>query len=362
MLSVMPFGFLFMFTLLFGSVLSISSLNWLTVWAGLELNLIGFIPLMVYGGTSLETESAVKYFIMQALGSAVLITGSLVSFGSSFTWEIPASLSPGLGLFLVLMSLMLKMGSFPFHFWIPSVMSGLSWMNCLILATWQKLAPLFLLSSILQAWPTNLSHTTSTLLVLAGASSLIGGIGGIGQTQLRALLAYSSIGHVGWMLYCATTNESILKVYFPIYLLISICLFSSVWLTEVSTFNQATALPLTIASPKLHRLTVITMLLSLGGMPPLLGFTGKWFVIYSSANMSSSLTMIPLIMGSLLSLYYYLSLLFSVSFAAGSTTPPPTSATQKPPLLHNWLISLLMVLNTGGSVFILWTLSVMDFT
>nr|QBC73166.1 NADH dehydrogenase subunit 2 [Calliotropis micraulax] len=363
----MPFGFLFILTLLFGTILSLSSAHWLPIWVGLEVNLMGFIPILVYSGTSMEAESAVKYFIMQALGSGMLMFGSLLAFSKTFSWEMQEIATPELGMFIISMSLILKMGGFPFHFWVPSVMSGISWFSCLILTTWQKLAPVFLLSTMLQSWPATSSNATSIFLVLAGASSLVGGVGGINQTQVRALLAYSSIGHVGWMVFCTTTSESALKIYFPIYFLVSLCLFSSMWSAEMTSFNQTS--PLSLTNPKTHRLILIFMLLSLGGMPPLLGFVGKWSVINLSATMNTPLLMAPLIIGSLLSLFYYLSLLFSINFSAGSLAVPTTlsknmiSGTKfsTPSTPHNLMTSVILIFNLGGSILLSSSLSVLDF-
>nr|QGW36196.1 NADH dehydrogenase subunit 2 [Monodonta labio] len=328
MFSLMPFGFLFISVLIFGSILSLSSLHWLSIWAGLEINLMGFIPMLVYRGISRETESGMKYFIIQALGSGLIMAGSLLSFSLLFTWETAPSLKIYVGGTLIIFGLMLKLGSFPFHFWFPSVMAGVSWLSCLLLTTWQKLAPLFLLATITSTW-TQMSHATMSFLLLsAGLSSLVGGIGGLNQTQIRALLAYSSIGHIGWMVFCATTSSSALKIYFLVYFLVSICLFFSLWASEKSFFSQTgTSSPPTT---KLNETFLIFMLLSLGGMPPLLGFFAKWLAVWSGCSVGSFAALAPLLAGSLISLFYYLTLLFSLTLFSGVSSPTPSA-----PLLLN---------------------------
>nr|YP_009231995.1 NADH dehydrogenase subunit 2 [Tegula lividomaculata]AMA07356.1 NADH dehydrogenase subunit 2 [Tegula lividomaculata] len=315
MFSMMPFSFLFIFIFIFGSVMSLSSVHWIGIWLGLEINLIGFIPILVYGGVTQETESGMKYFVVQALGSGMLMMGSLISFNLLFTWETLGS-SNFVGLFIIAVGMMLKLGSFPFHFWLPSVMAGISWFSCLVLTTWQKLAPMFLLSSIIEKMWTLGNWINFLLIFMAGMASLVGGIGGLNQTQIRALLAYSSIGHVGWMLLCCVMGQSVLKVYFLVYFVISICIFLVLWSSENSMFSQTGSL--SAEKAKSDSVYLIFMLLSLGGMPPLLGFVGKWMAIWFCCKEAFPLSVGLLLIGSLISLSYYLSLLFSVLLLSGT--------------------------------------------
>nr|YP_009239752.1 NADH dehydrogenase subunit 2 [Turritella bacillum]AMM72630.1 NADH dehydrogenase subunit 2 [Turritella bacillum] len=308
MFSGLPFSYLFVFTMFFGTFFSLSSSHWLGVWAGLEVNLIGFLPMLVYSKKVLESESAVKYFVVQALGSSFLMFGSLLGYNLSFSWEVVSQSSflvfSG-GLFLVL-GLFIKMGVFPFHFWLPSVMAGLSWMACLLLATWQKIAPIFLLASFLSV---STFYITFFLFCLLGAgSSMAGGLGGMNQTQIRALLAYSSIGHMGWMLFAICCGESSVKIYFLVYVLISICIFISLWAMDSGNLKNLSVLSL---SSKGEVFSFLVMLLSLGGLPPLLGFIPKWAVVSTGVSTGFWGFLLFLVFGSLISLFYYLSLFFS---------------------------------------------------
>nr|YP_010577078.1 NADH dehydrogenase subunit 2 [Tristichotrochus unicus]UZN92196.1 NADH dehydrogenase subunit 2 [Tristichotrochus unicus] len=309
-------------------MLSLSSLHWLPIWAGLEINLMGFIPILVYSGMSREAESGMKYFIAQALGSGMIMAGSLTSFGLLLTWEMQPTMNSSLGILLLAVGLMLKLGSFPFHFWLPSVMAGISWMSCLLLASWQKLAPLFLLSGVSQVWCPTKPGLAVMILLSAGMSGLVGGIGGLNQTQIRALLAYSSIGHIGWMLMCVTLSQSVLKTYFLIYFIISVCIFAALWHSEKGLYVQA-AVSKPEASPGTNAMLTF-LLLSLGGMPPLLGFLGKWLAIWSASTSSSILLVIPLLTGSLVSLFYYLALLFSLTLLSGTGLNTKSAITSQP--------------------------------
>nr|AQD17693.1 NADH dehydrogenase subunit 2 [Steromphala umbilicaris] len=371
MFSMMPFGFLFMSILIFGTVLSLSSLHWLSIWAGLEINLMGFIPILVYSGASRETESGMKYFIMQALGSGMIMAGSLTSFSPLMTWEVTATNLTWPGLLLLVFGMMLKLGSFPFHFWLPSVMAGISWLSCLILTTWQKLAPLFLLATLLLIYPENNFITGPFILLMASFSALVGGLGGLNQTQIRALLAYSSIGHMGWMLLCITVGGSALKLYFFIYFIVSLCVFITLWASEKSFFSQSGISSLN--NSKFNEITLMLMLLSLGGMPPLLGFFSKWVAIWFSSASQLTFPVFPLLLGSLVSLFYYLSLLFSLSLLSGTaltkaellfiypSSELPTQVTSMVKTKFSRLTATIFMLNLVGGIFMFLSLYVLEF-
>nr|ALK03378.1 NADH dehydrogenase subunit 2 [Lepetodrilus schrolli] len=361
MISLMPYNFLFFFVTLFGTTLSLSSSHWLGMWAGLELNLLGFIPLIVSRGMTLEAESAIKYFLVQALGSSILLLGSMTTFNLSLTWETVNSTHLW-GLPFLIMSLLLKLGAFPFHFWLPPVMAGLSWPMNLVLTTWQKIAPLFLLSAIAQMWAS--PEKLMLLLIVAGMSGLIGGLGGINQTQIRAIMAYSSIGHIGWMILCMTISEMILKIYFLIYIVISAGLFLFLYASELSTLHQT--LYMKTNKLKMFQMMMIFLLLSLGGLPPLLGFTGKWAAIHFMCSFTSPLPLLPLIVGSLLSLFYYLSLLFSLTLSSSSNLEPLFHRFTKPSYKNSPVMNLLITapiisLNASGSILIFLTVPMTEF-
>lgn len=308
MFSRLPFGYIFLSVIGIGTVLSVSSIHWLMMWAGLEINLIGFLPLLVYQKSVSERQSAVKYFIVQALGSSFLIFGRLISFSSSFSWDtyIRDFRYRGVGFLVLICGLLIKLGLFPFHYWLPRVMAGLPWISCLLLATWQKFAPLFLLLCLTEI---NQFYIISVFICLVRVgSSLIGGIGGINQTQTRALLAYSSIGHLGWIRFAIIHREWTIKIYLIVYVLIRISLFSSLWYNDFGNIKNIHNLK----DCRFIHLRVIFLLLSLGGLPPLLGFVSKWLVVLAGAGSIWTPVIFGLILGSLLRLFYYLRLFFSM--------------------------------------------------
>nr|YP_009192144.1 NADH dehydrogenase subunit 2 [Phasianella solida]ALK03401.1 NADH dehydrogenase subunit 2 [Phasianella solida] len=317
--SFLPYSFLLLGVMVLGTLTGLSSSCWLGAWVGLEINLIGFIPILVYGGSMKEGESGILYFIVQSLGSGLLMVGSLISFDVAGGWDVSLYEVYPWSLVVTSMSLMLKLGSFPFHSWFPKVMAGGSWFSCLLLVTWQKVGPLFLLNEMIWSWSNCESSTFGLsgpkiflfLLIVGSLGSLIGGVGGINQTEVRALLAYSSIGHIGWMVFCCLLGWGVLLNYFVFYFFISVCFFVALW-----RFEGYSHLRMSVGKSeesKFSETSVILMLLSLGGMPPLLGFYPKLVVILECCWGYGPVYLSMLILGSLISLYYYLSLLFSVS-------------------------------------------------
>lgn len=297
--SIFPFSSCFYTTLISGTIISLTANRWLTVWLGLELNLISFLPIILLTHRSQETESAIKYFLIQALGSGFVLMGGLGTSLLSVSWAY----------ILISMGLIIKLGLAPLHFWLPRVMGGINWLNCLILTTWQKVAPLFLCFSLL-------TFNIAPILCLGALSSIVGGVGGINQTNLRALLAYSSIGHVGWLVIMSQISALTLVIYFSVYILVSAPLFFILLNLSGTQVNQVSS----IQSWPLNYIVVFALLLlSLGGIPPLTGFIAKWFAIQSLVLVSGFTTSL-LIAGSLISLYYYLVLFFSLvtrAFNAG---------------------------------------------
>nr|YP_010983157.1 NADH dehydrogenase subunit 2 [Fulgoraria rupestris rupestris]WOJ51889.1 NADH dehydrogenase subunit 2 [Fulgoraria rupestris rupestris] len=344
MFSSLPFNYLFMLVMMSGTLFSISSSHWLGIWAGLEINLIGFLPMLVYQKSISESESAVKYFIIQALGSGLLMFGSLIMCSGSFTWDVCDSSHVWsiLGFIAMMSGLCTKMGLFPFHYWFPGVMAGLPWLSCLLLTTWQKVAPLFL---VVNLFDLNQSYWLIMFLCLASmGSSVTGGIGGMNQTQIRALLAYSSIGHLGWIMFSVIHGEWVMKVYFSMYVLISICMFLGLWHSDSGIMKNLDNLK----DFSFTQLGVMILFLSLGGLPPLLGFISKWLVVMVSTSNSYLLFLLVLIIGSLMSLFYYLSLFFSMIL----------SYLKKQDLVklhksHNIMVPGIIIINMLGGVLIL---------
>nr|YP_009503528.1 NADH dehydrogenase subunit 2 [Pectinatella magnifica]AWX65965.1 NADH dehydrogenase subunit 2 [Pectinatella magnifica] len=286
--------------MILGTLLTISSTNWLSIWLGFEINMIGFIPFLLTFSPQ-SVEGAVKYLLIQASGSGLLLMSGLMSWLS--TGAMSLILAKDMSNVILIISLLLKMGIFPFFFWVPSVMNSTSWVSGLILITWQKVAPLALLSSL------NLSGSQLQLITVMSVSSiLVGGLLGINQTQLRALMAYSSIAHGGWMVLLSALSMSSLKLYFILYSIISSGLLWSLSKTYQSLLTQTKTLD---CKSSMDYLSISMSLLSLGGMPPLTGFFAKVVAIREILDTGMVWLLTLIILGTLMSLSYYLTVLFS---------------------------------------------------
>nr|UBU97816.1 NADH dehydrogenase subunit 2 [Teleogryllus emma] len=287
-----PSKMLFMMMLILGTMISISSNSWPATWMGLEINLLAFIPLMSSKSNMMSTEAAMKYFIVQAMASSMLLTFIILNSILYFMNENFINS-------LVSTTLYMKMGAAPFHMWFPSVMEGLSWFNCFILMTWQKLAPFIILSY--------LSSYQSMMMFVMLSSIFIGSIGGLNQTSTRKIMTYSSINHIGWMLLGLMMSENLWQFYFIIYTILSatiLMIFSNI---SVQHSNQ---IPFSWNSPMM-KFFISVNLMSLGGLPPFLGFLPKWMIIQNSCHNNLQFMALIMILFTLITLFYYLRLMMS---------------------------------------------------
>nr|WDE73814.1 NADH dehydrogenase subunit 2 [Stenopelmatus sp.] len=277
--------------------MSISSNSWLSAWMGLEINLLSFIPLMTNSKNILSTEASLKYFLIQALASTTLLFTIILMH---LSYDMSIMMSHEMFMILISSSLLLKMGAAPFHFWFPGTMEGLNWMNCLTLMTWQKIAPLVLLSYTISI------NIFSAFIIIS--SVVMGSLGGLNQTSLRKLMAYSSINHLGWMIAAMTTGENLWELYFLIYTFLS---FSLVFLFYTFNTFHVNQMFLIMNKNMTMKFCLFTLLLSLGGLPPFIGFLPKWIIIQSMVELNLMFIITIMVVMTLITLFYYLRLSFS---------------------------------------------------
>nr|YP_009235832.1 NADH dehydrogenase subunit 2 [Bactrocera melastomatos]YP_009740433.1 NADH dehydrogenase subunit 2 [Bactrocera rubigina]AMD83687.1 NADH dehydrogenase subunit 2 [Bactrocera melastomatos]QID03086.1 NADH dehydrogenase subunit 2 [Bactrocera rubigina]WCB99087.1 NADH dehydrogenase subunit 2 [Bactrocera rubigina] len=286
---------MFFFILMTGTLITVSSNSWLGAWMGLEINLLSFIPLMNSNNLT-STEASLKYFLVQAMASAVLLFAIMMTYLNNYPIIQDKSSYSNL---MIISSLLLKSGAAPFHFWFPNVMEGLSWMNTLTLMTWQKIAPLMLIS-----------YTTQNTFVFVAiiASTITGSLGGLNQTSLRKLMAFSSINHLGWMLAAMQANESMWCIYFSFYTFLS---FSLTFMFNNFKMYHINQLFNSFFSSKILKFILFLNLLSLGGLPPFIGFLPKWLVIQLLVLKNQYMLMTIMTIMTLITLFFYLRLCFA---------------------------------------------------
>nr|UFX54156.1 NADH dehydrogenase subunit 2 [Cryptotis merriami] len=299
-----------LFTIIAGTMIVMMSSHWFMIWIGFEMNMLAIIPMLMKNYNPRSMEASTKYFMTQATASMILMLSIIMNLLYSGQWTITNITNPTASILMTL-ALTMKLGLSPFHFWVPEVTQGISMTSGMILLTWQKIAPLSVLYQIHPSINLNLLLTMSIL------SILIGGWGGLNQTQLRKIMAYSSIAHMGWMTAILAYDPSITLLNLAVYIMMTISTFmlfihssSTTTLTLSHTWNK---------SPIITTL-ILMIMLSLGGLPPLTGFLPKWMIIQELTKNSSII--MPTIMAilSLLNLFFYMRLAYSTTLTMFPTT------------------------------------------
>nr|YP_010956420.1 NADH dehydrogenase subunit 2 [Astrapogon stellatus]WMY89513.1 NADH dehydrogenase subunit 2 [Astrapogon stellatus] len=295
--------------LLLGTTITLASTHWLVAWIGLELNTLAILPLMTQHPHPRAVEATIKYFLIQAAAAATLLFAATTNAWIMGQWEIQQMLHP-VPTAIVTLALAMKIGLAPTHFWLPEVLQGLDLTTGLILSTWQKVAPFALLLQIPQ-------HNHTLLIIIGVLSTLVGGWGGLNQTQLRKILAYSSIAHLGWMALILPFSPALSFLTLIIYITMSFSTFIVFKLNNATTINT-----LAISWAKSPALSAITplVLLSLAGLPPLSGFMPKWLILTELTKQGLALIATVAALSALLSLYFYLRLSYAMTLTMSSNT------------------------------------------
>nr|AAT37271.1 NADH dehydrogenase subunit 2 [Desmognathus conanti] len=292
-----------------GTIITFISNHWFLAWIGLELNTLAIIPIMSKMHHPRSTEAAIKYFLIQSMASALLLFSAMLNAWYTGEWTI-INMQTQTPLLLLTTALMIKLAVAPFHMWLPDVIQGSDLMTCLILSTWQKLAPMTLMIQMS-------SEINTTLMMMLGMLSLlVGGWGGLNQPQLRKMMAYSSIAHLGWMMIVMSYSSNLTLLNLMIYLLLTTSMFlvmMKMLSTNINKMASSWMKNLSLTS------TMIIILMSLGGLPPLSGFMPKWLILEEIIKHNIPLATMAA-MSTLLSLFFYLRL----SYMTSLTTPPTT--------------------------------------
>nr|UJH93366.1 NADH dehydrogenase subunit 2 [Conogethes pinicolalis] len=283
----------FLFILFFSTLISISSNSWFGCWIGLEINLLSFIPLINNSNNLLSSEASLKYFLVQSIASINLLFCIILKLIIMKNFESNNFLS-----IMINSSLLMKMGSAPFHFWFPNIVEGLSWFNNLILMTWQKISPIILLSYYMNK---------NFLIIIVMLNSIIGAVGGFNQISLRKLMAFSSINNLSWMISSMMISENLWMFYFFLYSFLISIVYLLFNYMNMFFINQLFFCNVNF----MIKLFLLINFLSIGGLPPFIGFFPKWIIInFLLQNNFYFLTFI-LIMMSLILLFFYIRILYS---------------------------------------------------
>ena len=300
---------IYVWFIVIGTLMRVSARNWVVLWVGLELNMIAFLGLMResgnllcfkwgYGlnrviGASVSSDSLAKYFLAQSVGTGIFLLFPLLG-GDLFRARFFLS-----SVFFCC-GLLLKGGVAPFHQWFPSVCSRISWYLNLVLLTWQKIAPLFILSQF------SISYMR---MVFIGIVNLFFGVfGALGQTQFRPLIAYSSIAHIGWIV-CLMYYSGVAFFYYFICYLIVVSPVVGIFINS-NLFSFKGLMGGAIGRFNIFIITLL--LLRISGIPPFLGFFIKAYALFSIIKTTAFVVALVYCLFAAISLSYYLNLCFII--------------------------------------------------
>jgi len=311
-----------------GMMVLISSNDIISMYLGIELQSLALYVVAAIKRDSLaSSESGVKYFVLGALSSGILLYGCSLIYGFSGSTnfsEINISISQlenlnlGLifGLVFVLVGLAFKISAVPFHMWTPDVYEGAPTSVTAFFAIVPKVAGVALIYRFcLEPFGNFYSDWYQIILFLSVASMFLGAIAAIPQSSIKRLLAYSSIGHIGYILIgLASANPAGIKgviIYMSIYVLMNIAVFAIIlslknnnnFVDKIKEFSGLSKSKPIVAG------SLAVIMLSMAGIPPFAGFFGK-FYIFMAAVEADLITLAVLgVISSVISAYYYLKII-----------------------------------------------------
>ena len=298
-----------------GSFILIISDNLLITYLGLELQTFSIFILIAKNRTSIKSsEAGLKYFMLGAISSGFYLLSLVILFLFGFTLELKdlmffnEDLIVFISITLILLAFSFKLSLFPFHFWIPDIYEGSSWDIVTLIATLPKISVISVLIQILL--------NSNVMMFLCLCSIVIGTLGALNQTKLKRFLAYSGISHIGFITlgYIINSNASLTVGTF--YLLIYMLLSISLLILIINNRNNKFIIELGSLkfSNKVLSITIILVILSIAGVPPLSGFISKWYLIWYSIDNQYIISSLIMILFSAIGMGYYLRIVKTVYF------------------------------------------------
>nr|YP_010409987.1 NADH dehydrogenase subunit 2 [Ateles paniscus]URH15366.1 NADH dehydrogenase subunit 2 [Ateles paniscus] len=305
-----PVHLIISLTIMMGTMITILSSHWFLIWMGLELNMLAIVPVLMKNSSPRSTEAATKYFLTQTTASMILLMAIYLNnlFSGQWTINSPLDQTPTM---MALIALTMKLGMAPFHFWLPEVTQGTPLIPAMLILTWQKLAPLSIMLQIFSSINVNILLTMSIL------SIMIGSWGGLNQTQLRKILAYSSITYMGWMVAVLYHDPNITTLTLLIYIFLTISTLMTFYMN-----SNMTTLSLSHTWNKITWMmpAIPLMMMSLGGLPPLTGFSPKFAIMQELTKNNNIVIPLTMAMLTLMNLYFYMRLTYAISMTMFPTS------------------------------------------
>ena len=308
-----------------GMMVMISSNDLMVFYMGLELQSLALYVLATFNRDQLKSsEAGLKYFVLSALSSGLLLYGcSLIyGFSGSTNFDIISNQLNSdeyvltFGIVFILVGLAFKISAVPFHMWAPDVYEGSPTSVTLFFTMVPKIAALTVFIRFLYIPFLNLIDQWQMIIIfLSIASMLFGAIAAIGQTNIKRLVAYSSIGHIGYTLAGLATgsNEGIQSsiVYMSIYVVMNLALFSCLLMLKrgETYYEDIEDLAGLSKNHPLLSLSLLVILFSLAGIPPLAGFFAKFYIFTAVLEQSMYFLAIVGLLSTVVAAFYYLRII-----------------------------------------------------
>jgi NADH-quinone oxidoreductase subunit N len=315
-----------------GMMVMVSAADLMTLYMGLELQSLSLYVVAALRRDSVKsTEAGLKYFVLGALSSGMLLYGASLVYGFSGTTLFSGiiqtasdghvSLGLLFGLMFLITGLAFKVSAVPFHMWTPDVYEGSPTSVTAFFATAPKVAAMGLFARVLfDAFGGVTADWGQVIAILSVASMFLGAVAAIGQRNIKRLMAYSSIAHMGFALMGLAAGTAFgvqaMLIYMAIYVTMNIGTFAfilsmerdGVPVTDIDALNQFSK------SEPLKALAMLVLLFSLAGVPPLVGFFGKFYVLRAAVDANMTWLAVAGVIASVIGAFYYLRIVFYMYF------------------------------------------------
>ena len=313
-----------------GMMVMISSNDLIVFYLGLELQSLALYVLASFNRDNvLSSESGLKYFVLSALSSGLLLYGCSLVYGFSGTTNFTniayssTNIDYGVtfGLVFIIVGLAFKISAVPFHMWAPDVYQGSPTAVTLFFAALPKVAALTVIIRFLYIPFVNLIDQWQTIIVFISIASMVfGAVAAIGQSNLKRLIAYSSIGHMGYALagIASGTNQGIQSsiTYISIYLVMTLAFFSCLFMLRKKEvfYEKIDDLSGLSTNHPVLSISLLVVLFSLAGIPPLAGFFAKFYIFMAVIEQSMYFLAIVGLLSTVIAAFYYLRLIKIIYF------------------------------------------------
>ena len=343
-----------------GMMVMVSAGDLIALYMGLELqSLAMYVIAAIRRDSEKSTEAGLKYFVLGALSSGLLLYGASLVYGFAgttlFSGIVLASadgLSLGLllGLAFVFAGLAFKVSAVPFHMWTPDVYEGAPTPVTAFMASAPKMAAVGLFARVaFDAFGPAVDDWTQIVGLLAVASMFLGSIAAIGQKNIKRLMAYSSIGHMGFALLglAAGTAAGVeaMLIYMAIYMAMTIGTFAFILSMEKDgrPVTDIAALNMYASREPTKALAVLVLMFSLAGVPPLLGFFAKFAVLTAAVQAGLVWLAVLGVIASVIGAYYYLRIVYFMYFGQEQEPLDPVRA----PILWAFTVGSAVIMLVG---------------